>query len=82
MNGKMKNDDDESLMETFSKGMFLIKLILKQYGIKFVRVKIDEENSDLVIGLKTRHLRDETEHRLPMTLLNGKSYYYYRRKYY
>ena len=64
--------------------MPMIKFILKRYGIKFVHVKIDEENSDLVIiiGLKTRHLRDETEHRLPMTLFNEKNYYYYRRKYY
>ena len=62
--------------------MPMIKFILKRYGIKFVHVKIDEENSDLVIGLKTEHLRDETEHRLPMTLFNEKNYYYYRRKYY
>ena len=48
----------------------MIKLILKQYGIKVVHVKINEENSELVIGLKTRHLRDETEHRLPMNVFN------------
>jgi hypothetical protein len=59
----------------------MIKLILKQYGIKFVHVKINEENSELVIGLKTRHLRDETEHRLPMNVFNERSYYYYRQKY-
>ena len=59
----------------------MIKLILKQYGIKVVHVKINEENSEVVIGLKTRHLRDETEHRLPMNVFNQRSYYYYRRKY-
>jgi ribosomal protein L21 len=60
--------------------MSMIRLILKQYSIKFVHTKIDEDNGDLVIGLKNRDLRNDAEHRIPMSLFSQRSYYYYRRE--